>query len=100
MDDPAKAIIALSFFASAAYSINTIARAFIARKGEDARVQNGSATSLTDARLARIEQSVDAIALEVERISEGQRFTTKLLSENSLAYQKPAPRQLSSNTPT
>lgn len=32
-------------------------------------------------RLERIEQAVDAVALEVERISEGQRFTTKLLSE-------------------
>lgn len=32
-------------------------------------------------RLERIEQSVDAIAVEVERISEGQRFTTRLLSE-------------------
>jgi hypothetical protein len=100
MDDTAKVMIAVSFFASVAYSIRTIVRAFIARKGEDARVHNGSATSLTDARLARIEQSVDAIALEVERISEGQRFTTKLLSENSRALPKPAPRQLSSNTPT
>jgi hypothetical protein len=27
-------------------------------------------------------RALDAIALEVERISEGQRFTTKLLSEN------------------
>jgi hypothetical protein len=33
------------------------------------------------ARLERIEQAVDAVAVEVERISEGQRFTTKLLSE-------------------
>lgn len=32
-------------------------------------------------RLERIEQAVDAMALEVERISEGQRFTTRLLSE-------------------
>ena len=31
--------------------------------------------------LTRIEQSIDAIALEVERISEGQRYTTRLLSE-------------------
>jgi len=100
MDDPAKAIVAVSFFVSAAYSIRTLARAFIARNGEDTRLQNGADSSLTDARLARIEQSVDAIALEVERISEGQRFTTKLLSENARAYQKPASRQLSSNTPT
>lgn len=33
------------------------------------------------ARLERMEQGIDAIAVEVERISEGQRFTTKLLSE-------------------
>jgi hypothetical protein len=33
------------------------------------------------ARLDRIEQAVDAVAVEVERISEGQRFTTRLLSE-------------------
>ena len=32
-------------------------------------------------RLARIEQAIDAMALEVERISEGQRFVTRLLSD-------------------
>src|SRR5688500_1849729 len=35
------------------------------------------------ARLERIEQSIDAVALEVERIAEGQRFTTKLLSDRT-----------------
>lgn len=35
------------------------------------------------ARLERIEQAVDAIAIEMERVSEGQRFTTKLLAERS-----------------
>jgi hypothetical protein len=34
-------------------------------------------------RLARIEQAVDSIAIEMERVSEGQRFTTKLLSERA-----------------
>jgi hypothetical protein len=34
-------------------------------------------------RLERMEQSLEAVAIEVERISEGQRFTTKLLSEGS-----------------
>src|SRR5215472_1137937 len=33
------------------------------------------------ARLERMEQAIDSIAIEVERISEGQRFTTKLLSD-------------------
>jgi hypothetical protein len=32
-------------------------------------------------RLDRIEQSIEAMATEVERIAEGQRFTTRLLSE-------------------
>ena len=35
------------------------------------------------ARLERIEQAIDAVALEVERIAEGQRFTTRLLSERA-----------------
>ncbi len=32
-------------------------------------------------RLVRIEQTLDAVAIEVERISEAQRFATKLLAE-------------------
>lgn len=32
-------------------------------------------------RIARVEQIVEATAVEIERISEGQRFTTRLLSE-------------------
>ncbi|HEV8445632.1 MAG TPA: hypothetical protein VGQ44_02385 [Gemmatimonadaceae bacterium] len=32
-------------------------------------------------RLDRIEQAVDTIAIEVERISEGQRFVTRLMAE-------------------
>ena len=34
-------------------------------------------------RLARIEQAVDAIAIEVERIAESQRFLTKLQTERT-----------------
>ena len=33
------------------------------------------------ARVSRVEQIVEATAIEIERISEGQRFTTRLLSE-------------------
>ena len=34
-----------------------------------------------DERLLRLEQAVDSIAVEVERISEGQRFLTKLQTD-------------------
>lgn len=39
----------------------------------------------TALRLERLEASVDAIAIEIERVSEGQRFVTKLLSESQPA---------------
>jgi hypothetical protein len=35
------------------------------------------------ARLERMEQAIDSIAVEVERISEGQRFTTRLLADRT-----------------
>ena len=34
-----------------------------------------------ESRLERIEQAVESIAIEVERVSEGQRFVTKLMSD-------------------
>lgn len=34
-------------------------------------------------RFAHLEQSVDAVAVEVERIGEGQRFITRVFSENT-----------------
>lgn len=36
-----------------------------------------------DQQFAQLQQSIDAIAVEVERIAEAQRFNTKLLSEGS-----------------
>ncbi len=35
----------------------------------------------SDQRLARVEQAVESIAVEIERIGEGQRYVTKLLNE-------------------
>jgi hypothetical protein len=49
------------------------------------RMESGATTPQVpadvSARLERMEQAIDSIAVEVERISEGQRFTTKLLAE-------------------
>jgi len=41
----------------------------------------------TTDRLQRIESAVEAMSLEVERISEGQRFVTRVLAERSSAPQ-------------
>jgi hypothetical protein len=40
-------------------------------------------TTDSSQRLERMEQAMDAIAIEVERVSEGQRFVTRLLSERN-----------------
>lgn len=42
--------------------------------GNDARAE---------ARMARIENAIESVAVEVERISEGQRFTSRMLSEGA-----------------
>ena len=55
-----------------------LARAY-ARRMEQADMQRVPVE--VTSRLERMEQAIDSIAVEVERISEGQRFTTKLLSE-------------------
>lgn len=47
----------------------------LARKGPTAHSVEA------DDRLERLQQSVDAIAIEVERIAEAQRFSAKLLVE-------------------
>jgi hypothetical protein len=53
------------------------------------RIELQGRSSLPDpevaARLERIERAVESIAVEMERVSEGQRFTTKLLSERHSA---------------
>jgi len=36
-----------------------------------------------EARLSRIEEAVETIAIEMERMGEGQRFVTKLLAERA-----------------
>ncbi len=56
-----------------------LARAFSRRMDAESRNPR-LPTEVTD-RLERMEQALDSIAVEVERITEGQRFTTKLLSE-------------------
>jgi hypothetical protein len=41
------------------------------------------------ARLERIERAVESVAVEVERISEGQRFVTKVLADRGDAPRLP-----------
>ncbi|MDB4876900.1 MAG: hypothetical protein JWM41_3346 [Gemmatimonadetes bacterium] len=51
-------------------------------------------------RLARLDGSVDTMAVEVERISEAQRFTARVLAERAAQPALPEkPRSAGSSTP-
>lgn len=52
------------------------------KKGTAAnRSDRGELAGESTQRLERLEQGMESIAIEIERVSEGQRFVTKLLSE-------------------
>ena len=51
-------------------------------------------------RLERLEQAVDTVALEMERVSEGQRFMTRLLTEPNALAAIEAGRQAPDASPT
>jgi hypothetical protein len=65
-------------------SVDGVARIVASKRP---RLPEGDSPS--DARLARLEVAVESIAVEIERISEGQRFTTRLLNSQ---LDRPAPR--------
>jgi hypothetical protein len=73
--------VPLGFFASIVAVI--VGRPYVKaiERKADAEAKNPQIPSEVQNRLERMEQSIDAIAVEIERISEGQRFTTKLLSD-------------------
>lgn len=80
MNVPGELIPITLFICLAASAIGfPIARAWARRIENPPRDPLGTAD--VQARLERMEHAIDSIAVEVERISEGQRFTTKLLSE-------------------
>lgn len=83
--------ISIAFFVTMAIIIIglPLARAFARRM--DRKSATPQISNDVSAQLAHLNQSVDAIALEVERITEGQRFTTRLLSEQRDAARQTLP---------
>ena len=87
MRDPGKIIIVLGFFATVTYIVRLITLGAVSFRRQGVGASKG--VMIDEDRMARLEQAVEAIALEVERISEGQRFTTKLLAERGSAGRLP-----------
>ena len=87
-------IVIIAIVAVAAGSISQVLKIWLNRPGRAVLPQ----TDLREIRdgLGQLQQAIDAIAVEVERLSEGQRFTTKLLSEQArkIASAPPADEHL------
>lgn len=74
-------LVPLGFFATVV--VLALGVPFVRALGRrwDRQALPGAANPEMAHRLERMEQTLDAMAIEVERISENQRFTTRLLSE-------------------
>lgn len=80
--DKYTALVAMTALIAGTIMIATLAQAIASSIGKRRSKDLPDATLANiEDRLSHIEQGIDAMAVEVERISEGQRFTTKLLSE-------------------
>lgn len=68
-----------------------------------AATRSGQTPAASPDRFDRLEQGIEAIAIEVERVSEGQRFVTKLLSESQtpvgISHRIPQPVAMQSQEP-
>lgn len=75
-------LVPLGAFAMITTIVTSVLRYRERMRAADREVLNPGGAD-TSQRLERIEQAIEAMAVEVERISEGQRFVTKLLAERA-----------------
>jgi hypothetical protein len=77
---PIVAILSVFVFAPIAIAISRL----IWKRATNAPRVSAAPDQASQQRLEQLQQAVDAIAIEVERISEGQRFVTKIMSDRSI----------------
>ena len=99
LSDPTIGILAMSSMVAAVTTIRIIATAVVRHREQDAKIAQTSTAAISEERFARLEAAVESIAIEVERISEGQRFTTRLLTEVSQPVAARLPRPGQFDTP-
>ena len=78
--DENTAMIALAGIVVNGLVIAVLGRAWLARRQPPPSVPHDRLENI-EMRLVDLQQAVDDVAIEMERIAEGQRFTAKLLAE-------------------
>lgn len=83
MDPGAIVVTVIASCTAAVFIVRAIANGVVRMQELKMRAGSELYAGAGEARLQRIEQSLEAIAVEIERIAENQRYTTRLLSEKS-----------------
>jgi hypothetical protein len=78
-----RGLVTLGVFATLAFTIVTVARLIANRH------RGGSSDEMValEERIARLEHTVEALAVDSDRLIDGQRFLSQLLTERSAAAQ-------------
>jgi hypothetical protein len=74
-------VVIIAIVAVSAGTMSTVLKILLNRPGRSA-IPQPEVKQIRDG-LQELQNAVDAIAIEVERLSEGQRFTTKLLADQA-----------------
>jgi hypothetical protein len=92
--DPELAKVSIVAVISGTVLIGTLAQLWATRR---AKMPRADATpprlEAIDHRLDRLEQAMETVAIEVERIAEAHRFTAKLLADRLPEHQSELPRR-------
>ena len=86
-------------------TLGAFAQAWATSRKHRASGASDSRLDVIEARLARMEEGIESVAVEMERIAEGQRFTAKLLTDRAspagqtVESQQVAPKDRKHSTP-
>jgi hypothetical protein len=89
----AQLLAIIGIFAIAATVFVVVLKIVVARIKHHSLPPASQSMRVDDSRFERLEQAVDAIAIEVERMSEAQRFTAKLMTERAPEQLPATPRE-------
>lgn len=86
-------IIVIAALITGSITLSTFAQAWATSRKHRAGEASDSRLDVIEARLARMEEAIESVAVEMERIAEGQRFTAKLLTDRGAAMRHDVERQ-------
>ena len=75
-------IVAVAGIITSGVTISTLAMAWLESRKHKGPAQPPRLDAI-EARLARMEEAIESVAVEMERVAEGQRFTARVLAERS-----------------